>query len=300
MGYYERTFGKIDYKVLAFIPLLVALLLIPSIMNVPLGIDFTGGTEVQMLTDRDLSEQEIRSQLSSCVSDLRVSVQAFEGRTSVIIKTKEDLTKECLDSSLANLGFTEEETRRIFPSVFKPELGRTLFERGQGVLAIAFILMIIIVFAAFRNPIPSLAVMSAAILDIVIAVGAISLMGIELNLAGVAALLMLIGYSVDTDIMLTSKVLKQANKPFNELINNAFETGITMTGTTLAAMMSIVIVTTFLQMAALQEIALVLLSGLVADLGTTWLMNVGILQWYVNRKKSGKFKSPFRFGIFRT
>jgi preprotein translocase subunit SecF len=300
MGYYEKTFGNIDYRILTFVPLIIALLLTPFIMNVSLGIDFTGGTEVQILTERDISEQAIRSQLGSCVSDLRTSVQSFEGKTSIILKTKQNLSKDCLDSSLTNLGFTKEERGKIFPSTFKPELGKTLFERGQGVLVMSFTLMALIVLIAFRNPIPCIAVISAALLDIVIAIEAVSLMGIELNLAGVAALLMLIGYSVDTDIMLTSTVLKEANKPFGELVNNAFSTGIAMTGTTIGAMVSIILVTALMQIAALQEIALVIISGLLADLGTTWLMNVGILQWYMNRKKTGRFKSPFKLGFFRT
>ncbi len=45
MGYYEKVFSKVDYRILIVITPLIGLLLIPAAMNIQLGIDFTGGTE---------------------------------------------------------------------------------------------------------------------------------------------------------------------------------------------------------------------------------------------------------------
>jgi preprotein translocase subunit SecF len=223
-------------------------------------------------------------------------VQGLEGQTSVILRTKEEMTKECVDSALAGIGFTEKELERVLPSTFKPELGRILLEQGSNVIIIAGILMTLIVFLAFRSLIPSIAVIQAAVFDILIAVGLLSLMGFELNLAGVAALLLLIGYSIDTDIMLVSKTTK-GSKPFGESVNEAFGTGITMTGTTLAAMGAILTVTLFVRLDTIAQIATVILVGLTVDLATTWLTNLSILRWYSNRSKSTS--SRFRFSIFR-
>ncbi len=298
MGYYERVFSRVDYRILIALPPVIALLLLPAAIHIPLGIDFTGGTELQILTNRDLTESQLRSALSTCASDMSIHLQELGGKSSAIIRTKDEMTKECVDSALGEAGFTDEELSSIFPSVFKPELGRILIERGTNVIIIAGILMSIIVFLAFRSPVPSIAVIQAAIFDILIALGLLSLIGFELNLAGVAALLMLVGYSIDTDIMLTSKILGQSNKPFGERANQAFVTGITMTGTTLAAMSAIVIVTGFIHMDTIVQIATVLLTGLLADLATTWFTNLGILKWYASRSKSGYHR--FRFSIFRS
>ncbi len=297
MGYYESVFSRVDYRILIIIVPLIGLLLIPAAMNIPLGIDFTGGTEIQILTQRSLTESQLRGALGSCASEMSVNIRGFEGKTSAIIRTKEEMSKECVDSALAGIGFTEEELKKVIPSIFKPELGRILIEQGTNVIIIAGILMSIIVLLAFRSPISSIAVIQAAVFDIMIAMGVLSLIGFELNLAGVAALLMLIGYSIDTDIMLTSKILRQTSKPFEERTNQAFVTGITMTGTTLAAMSAILIVTLFIQMDTITQIASVLIVGLLADLATTWLTNLGILKWYDGRPKS---ESKFRFNLFRT
>jgi|GEM_PF-240615 len=343
MDFYSKTFGKYDYRILTVIPLLIALLLLPAALNMPLGIDFVGGTEVQIVTQRTLTDSQVSGVVYSCVSDASISLNQLDKGSSVLIKTKEDLTKECLDKGLSGIGFTDEEIAKIIPSTFRPELGKILFEQGIQVFIIALALMAIIVFFAFFRSlsilvsgvaglavagvlhilgfsmlisggagllvllflnlfmdmavIPSIAVIAAALLDITIAIGILSIFGIELSLAGVAALLMLIGYSVDTDIMLATRTITRTNKPFSENVNEAFVTGITMTGTTLAAMSSIIVVTSFLEMAAMAQIAYVLVAGLVADLCTTWFMTAGLLRWYTRTKQRGSLK--FKFNLFR-
>jgi preprotein translocase subunit SecF len=299
MGYHESVFSKVDYRILIFITPLIGLLLIPAAINIPLGIDFTGGTELQVLTERSITEQQISSALSDCTTSntLNIRVGELDGKTSAIIRTKDVMTKECVHSGFSGLGFTEEELARVLPSTFRPELGKILIEQGSNIVLIAGILMTLIVFIVFRSVVPSLAVIQAAVFDILIAMGLLSLFGFELNLAGVAAFLMLIGYSVDTDIMLTSKILRQTGKTFAERANEAFTTGITMTGTTLGAMSAIFIVTSFVQMETVSQIAAVILAGLVADIPTTWFTNLAILKWHSERPKKGS--SRFKFSLFR-
>lgn len=299
MGYYEQVFSKVDFRIWIFlIPLLGMLMILPA-LNIPLGIDFTGGTEIQILTQKSLTTSQIESAVGPCMDGIDANVQDLEGQTSIIIRTKDsEVTKECIDSGLSTLGFTDEELQRVLPSTFKPELGKVLLEQGSNVVVIAGILMIIIVFLAFRSIIPSMAVIQAAVFDILIALGILSLLGFELNLPGVAALLMLIGYSIDTDIMLTSKLLKEGGKAIEERINNAFNTGITMTGTTLASMSAIFIATLFIRMDTITQIAAVIIVGLSVDLMTTWFTNLAILQWYSGRAKTKS--SRFKFSLFRS
>jgi preprotein translocase subunit SecF len=114
-------------------------------------------------------------------------------------------------------------------------------------------------------------VMTAATMNII---------GIPLSLGTLAALLMLIGYSVDSDILLTNRVLKRQGK-LNDKLTGAFRTGIIMTSTTLAAALAMFAIAWFGAVLILMEIAAVLLIGLVFDVMNTWLTNVGILKWYV-------------------
>ena len=105
-------------------------------------------------------------------------------------------------------------------------------------------------------------------------------MNFKLSTAGVAALLMLLGYSVDTDILLTTRVLKRHGN-LSEKIFGAMGTGSIMTFTALAATGVAYLAT---PSEVLKQIMLILFLGLVADLWNTWLLNAGLLKMYVERK----------------
>ena len=114
-----------------------------------------------------------------------------------------------------------------------------------------------------------------------------SLFGIPLSLASVGALLMLIGYSVDTDILLTTRVLKRREGTINERAIDAMKTGFTMAAAAIGSMVALYLVVVYLMPYAqvLGEIAAVLIIGLVADVMVTWLMNLGILRWYMEGRR---------------
>jgi len=86
--------------------------------------------------------------------------------------------------------------------------------------------MSIVVFIIFRTPIPSIAVIFAAFTDIVLTIATANLLGMSVSTAGIVAILMLIGYSVDSDILLTTRVLKRKDERVNSRIFGAFKTGI--------------------------------------------------------------------------
>jgi preprotein translocase subunit SecF len=146
--------------------------------------------------------------------------------------------------------------------------------------------MAIVVFIAFRTFVPSSAVVLSAFADIAMTAAVMTVVGIELTLATTAALLMLIGYSVDSDILLTMRVLKRQGK-LDEKLAGAFRTGIIMTTTTLAAVAAMWAVTFFGNVPVIPEISAVLFIGLIIDIMNTWLTNAGIIKWYV-QKRGGK------------
>jgi len=298
MGYYESVYSKVDYRVWLFAVPLIGILLAPFALNVQLGIDFTGGTEIQLLTEKQVSAGQLQSALSQCASDLRINLQSFSGHTTAIIKSKQEITKECSDTALASIGFSQNELESILPSTFKPELGKVLLQQGINIFIIAGILMALVIFVAFRSIIPSVAVIQAAVLDITIGLGLLSIFGFELSLAGFAALLMVIGYSVDDNVVLTSSVLKEKGKPLGQQVNQAFATGITMTGTTIAALSSVAIVSAVVQIDTIMQISTILLTCLIVDFVTTWFTNVAVLQWYFGRPKSQKKR--IKFNLFRS
>ena len=108
---------------------------------------------------------------------------------------------------------------------------------------------------------------------------------VPLSLATIPALLMLVGYSVDTDIMLTTRLLKRREGTAADRTIGAMKTGLTMTFTTLAALTVMLSISFFNQITIIFEIAAVIFFGLLGDLISTWMMNAPILLWYVEKKK---------------
>ena len=150
--------------------------------------------------------------------------------------------------------------------------------------------MSIVVFFYFRLPIPSLAVILAGFSDLIGTLAIMNLTGIKLSTAGVAALLMLIGYSVDSDILLSARVLKRKEGTVLDRVYSSVKTGLTMQATAIIALAVMWIVT---PAELLKQIAALLIIGLTLDIFNTWIQNVGILRFYLEKKeaKSGYGKS---------
>lgn len=145
-------------------------------------------------------------------------------------------------------------------------------------------------FFYIKESIPSLAVILSAFADIFLTLVVINMLGIPISTAGIVAFLMLIGYSVDTDILLTNKVLKREGESLNQKILDSFKTGITMTLTSLfAVIISLFIIGSFSSI--LYQIFLIMAIGLGFDLLNTWITNVSIIKWYVLGKEKRRNKS---------
>ena len=167
-----------------------------------------------------------------------------------------------------------------------PSLGESFLQHGMKAILFAFLLMGVVVFVAFRVPVPAATIVFVAFSDMLIALGFMSIAGIHLSRYTIAAILMLIGYSVDTDILLTARVLKERGDSVDESIRNALKQAY-MTFTTLAALSALYIFSTS---EVIDGIAIVLIFGLVGDLIMTWVFNAGVLKWYVLRREGVQSK----------
>ncbi|MFH1182038.1 MAG: protein translocase subunit SecF [Candidatus Woesearchaeota archaeon] len=161
-------------------------------------------------------------------------------------------------------------------------LGKNFMREAMTALLLAFIAMSIVVFIYFRNFVPSILVIWAVFADIVCAFAAMILLDVHISTAGIAAFLMLIGYSVDTDILLTTRVLKSTEGTVFERVWGAGKTGLTMTITALIAVITGLLIG---QSDVIRQIMLVLMVGLLFDIFHTWITNAGTLRWYMERKQ---------------
>ena len=250
------------------------------------GVSLKGGLTLTIPSGEAFDITEIENSLTNQFSNNEINVRTISGTTggsSGLIIESDMLDEDEQDSLIhATETLTSIEKQDFSVEVMGSSLGNSFFKQTLIALLIAFLFMGIVVFIYFRGLVPSGAVVFAAFSDMVITLGVINLLNIKLSTAGIAAFLMLIGYSVDTNILLTIKALKKTHGTIQERIYTSIKTGLTMTTTTLVAITVALIVT---KSEVIAQIMIILLIGLMADLLNTWLFNVNVVRWYAKKKK---------------
>jgi len=167
-------------------------------------------------------------------------------------------------------------------------LGSDFIKTAIKVGITAFIFLIIVIFLFFREIMPSMLIIFSAIFDMLAGLVGMVLFNIPLSLVTIPALLMLIGFSVDTDILLTTRVLKDRTGDPVNAANESIKTGLTMTFATIVTVIAMLVVSYAAQMLVVYEIAIILLFGLIGDIVATWLFNAPTLLNYVLAKEKKK------------
>jgi len=239
------------------------------------GMDFSGGTAITIVTTD--SKETLAAEFSAY--PLTEIGEGINGAKFLKFSSMDDAQFRSL-SALVSEKYPDAKIDQIGES-----FGKSLQEQAIFAVLISFIGMAIVIFLVFRNFIPSCAVVLSAFADMVMTAAAMNVIGIPLSLGTTAALLMLIGYSVDSDILLTMRVFKRQGK-FEEKLGGAFHTGIIMTSTAIAAIAAMLVVTYLGQVEIIMQMSAVILIGLFFDIMNTWLTNAAILKWYVNRRGS--------------
>ncbi len=280
------------YKYLLIIPMALLFLAILQISLqyaitgdfVNRGITLKGGSTISIDYDAVISPEELELffQEKFPQGDITVRTISSAGKITGLAIDSDAQQDSEISVLLAALGEKVSLVEGEYSvEIIGSSLGNNFFTQTMISLLVAFLLMGIVVMLYFRIMIPSLAVILAGFSDIVVTLAIFNLTGIKLSTAGVAAFLMLIGYSVDTDILLTSRVLKQHQGTEMERIYGAIKTGLTMTTTTLVAL---IIGLIFVQSEVVKQIMIIVFIGILVDMVMTWIQNVAILRMYLERK----------------
>ena len=274
-----------NHKILIAIPIILALLSLVLIgfNGLEQGVDLKGGSLAELQLLGSVTPSELEDTLDAKLNTNNIKVTS-NGNNKVTVE---------LENNINSSTFTNAINGKAKVISYN-EIGPVLSEEAMGQIYVAmifaFLFMAITVFVVFREPVPSVAIILAALCDILIALGGMSIFKIPLSIASVGALLMLIGYSVDTDILLTTRLLKRREGTVEERAKNAMYTGLTMSFAAIAAMGILYVVTKLIMPEAttLSNISAVLVIGLIGDILSTWLMNLGILKTYIDWRQSKK------------
>ncbi len=269
------------WKIWLWIPVIMLIISVGVIVNniattgsfMKKDIELTGGKSVTFqINSADLDS--IKSSLpyasvhvtSGAVKNLIIDFP-FEKDTQDVLDTVNEFASVNGQPTLQEIG---------------PSIGNIFFQQTQLALIVAFILMAITVFILFRSVVPSLIVILAATANITITIAVLHMTGVSLSLPVIAALLMVIGYSVDTNMVLTSELLKSNNRNVSNGIKKAMKTGLTMTATIFVALIAMYFLAGSV---VIEQIAFVLIIATLFDAPTTWMTNAGVLRLWLARKR---------------
>ncbi len=284
---------KKNYKKLMIIPLILFLFSIFSIYTTtqeegtPIyrDVSLKGGLSAIIEINSNITDKELKDNLSSSFPQNSFLInQIFEKgiRTGFIIDT--DLDEKLFLEKINSIFNTKFISGDNYMSNFiSPTLSSAFFIQAIYILAISFTLMSIVIFMYFRELVPSGAVVLSALFDVIVTVGILDFFNVQISIAGIGALLMIIGYSIGTDVLLTNRLIKEHGYNYFEKAFGAFKTGTLMSLTTLTAGVAALILT---NSGVIFEISLILVVGLMVDYISTWLQNNGILMMWLEKKSN--------------
>ena len=285
-----ESFYTKNYKKLLIIPLILFVFAISvlSIQYTNTGeimdkdVTLKGGISATIYSNAEINFEELELALINQFSDSDVSVRELSSFTDkekvgVIIEIT-DITNEELQPFLEEQFSFDLNSETYSVQEMGSALSDSFYKEMLLAIAFAFLLMAIVVFIVFRKVIPSLAVVFSALFDLGVTLAIVSVIGMKISTAGIAAFLMVIGYSIDTDILLTTRMLRRKAGSLYDRTYGAFKTGLTMTITTISALGVALLITSS---PVLRQMFSIILIALLIDLIATWCMNAPVLTWYV-------------------
>ena len=245
---------KIDFlKIKNIATILSVIAIISSLFflvykNLNFGIDFKGGTLIELKKDNDLTIAEIRSQLSGLnIGDIQIQTFGSDNIILIRIENSSNLVANAdmntIELIRSNLGdnITIQRTEIVGPKV-----SSELIQKGIIAIVIAVFLMLFYIWIRFEWQF-SIGAVTALIHDVIITMGIFSLLQIEFNLSIIAALLTIIGYSMNDTVVVYDRIrenlrkYKQMNiyELINQSLNETMSRTLLTSVTTLLALFSL-------------------------------------------------------------
>ncbi|EAH4690746.1 protein translocase subunit SecF [Campylobacter jejuni] len=249
------------------------------------GIDFSGGTLVQLKYENAAPITQIREILENQGTFQNLSVTEFGSNEEVTIRflgSNDNVSNdigEHISTLLKDTG--KFEVRRA--DVVGPKVGDEL--RNKGLMAIAVSLIAILIYIALRFEWRfALAAIISEIHDVVITLGAISLFKIDVNLDTLAAVLTVLGYSLNDTIIIFDRIregIKTSKKTeFAPIINESVSATLSRTVLTSGLTLATVVILYFFGGEMIQGFSLALIVGIIAGTLSSIFVASPTLLWF--------------------
>jgi len=285
---YTKTFnfmGKSKIAMVMSIILVLASYVLLATKGLNYGVDFAGGTIVQVKYDTTAPIDSMREKLKDNELFNGASITEFGSPDEVVIRMKSttasvtvdigDVTREALKGS-GNF-----EIRRV--DIVGPKVGSELKEKG--IMSLLLAVLGILIYVAFRFEWRfAVASIFALVHDVSIALGAITLVGLDVNLDVLAALLTILGYSLNDTIIVFDRIREGVTESRNSELADTINESVTRTlaRTTLTSLTTFFVVFTLFMFGGeiIHAFAFTLLVGVVVGTYSSIFVASPILLWF--------------------
>ncbi len=271
------------FNIISLITFLLAVFFLAT-KGLHYSIEFTGGTVIELAYDHPAEIQKVRSTLEKA-GYADTSVQNFGSSRDVLIRmplkegqTSADLSKKVMDTLT-----TEDKSVQLRRVEFVgPQVGRELAENGA--LALVVVCLGIMAYLALRFEWRfAVAAIIANLHDVIIILGCFALFQWEFSLPVLAAVLAVLGYSVNESVVIADRVRENFRKmrraSVTQIIDNAITSTISRTIITHGSTQVMVLSMLLFGGAALHYFALALTIGIMFGIYSSVLVMAPIVKW---------------------
>jgi len=260
------------------------------------GIDFLGGTSIELKFEKNISVGDVRS----AVSDIGyggAEIKSFGAANEILIRVQEqEQGTEISDAIKAGLteAFPDNPYQVQLVEKVGPKIGAEL--REKAVWAVLIALLFILIYISWRFEfVFAVGAIAALFHDILITLGVFSVLNLEISLAIIAAFLTIVGYSLNDTIVVFDRIrenLKVMRRDtYETIVNSSINQSLSRTVVTSLTTMIVVLILYFFGGAVIHDFAFALIIGvIIGTYSSIFIASPIVIEWEQRRadKKKGK------------
>ncbi|WP_040228907.1 protein translocase subunit SecDF [Bhargavaea cecembensis] len=275
------------------IGLLVAGAIILGVFKLNLGIDFSQGTRVEVLSDNPLTIEEVEASLDEAGHPADDVLVSGDNKDIAVIRYKEDFSQEEINKLKSDLSAEYGHDPNV--STVSPTVGRELAENAVKALAIAMIGIIIYVAFRFEWRMGVASIVSL-LHDAFFMIALFSFLRLEVDITFIAAILTIVGYSINDTIVTFDRIRENLHKmkkieteeDLANVVNKSLRQTLGRSVNTVFTVLVVVLALMLFGAESIRNFSIALFAGLIA--GTYSSIFIAAQLWLVLKKREIKKK----------
>lgn len=245
-------------------------------------VEFVGGTQMHVSIGQDFNNNDIANIVKDITKQPAPQIQRILGKDEVNIKIK-SIDEEARDSILEQLKSKYPNAEMLQVSDVSSTISGEMQRTSILAVTIACLAMLVYITIRFKDLKSGLSAILALLHDVLIVIGAYAILRIPINTSFIAAMLTIIGYSINNTIVIFDRIRENKKvykrNDFENLVNNSVKQTLTRSINTSLTTLFTITAIYILGVASIKEFAMPIIIGIIA--GTYSSIFISTSLWYV-------------------